>query len=31
MWDVLFVLAILVFFLLMVALVRGCVTLKERG
>lgn len=31
MWDVLFVLAVIVFFLLMAALVNGCARLKERG
>ncbi len=31
MWDALFVLAVIVFFLLMAALVRGCATLQERG
>jgi len=31
MWDALFVLAIIVFFLLMVVLVSGCAKLKERG
>jgi len=30
-WDGLFVLAIIVFFLLMVVLVSGCAKLKERG
>ena len=31
MWDALFVLAVIVFFLLMAALVSGCAKLKERG
>jgi len=31
MLDALFLLAIIVFFLLMVALVSGCAKLKERG
>ncbi len=31
MWDALFVLAVIVFFLLMAALVSGCAKLKEKG
>ena len=31
MWDTLFVLAIIVFFLLIATLVSGCAKLKEKG